>query len=88
MLSNIKAWLSIGIAALLSVLYAGFRIKSAKLDSAEDKVNHLEQVNEQNQQSEKVSDEVEKINDDIDRMSNDGVNSVMHKYDRSRKGKD
>lgn len=86
MLSKIQLYLSIAAAAVIGILYAMFRIEKAEKKTAETKAQKLEEVVNENSKVIHVQHEIEKASGDVNAASDDDIDSLLSKYDRSRKG--
>lgn len=83
--SNVKAYIYIGIAVLMGLLYSMFRIQKSEKETALEQVAKYKSSAQENKNVIEVQSEIKKATDKIDSASRDDISGMLSKYDRSRK---
>lgn len=85
MLSKIKIGLAIFSTLIIGFLYAAFRVQKSDKEKAEAKIDEIVRENQTATKIIEVEHEIKSSKDHVDIASNDDIDVMLSKYNRSRK---
>lgn len=85
MIGKLKLWTGIAVTFVIGLLAALVKIKSAEKEAAEAKASQYKDTVTENIKTLKVLQDEQKAKESVNSLSNDGVNSLLEQYSRSRK---
>ncbi len=88
LLKKVKVWLGIAALAVIGVLTAMLKIRTAEKETAEASLGVAVSANKSNEKVIKSNEVIQEIKDEIATTSDDDVFAELRQYDRNRDSDD